>query len=290
MATVAILGCGYVGRALGRELVDGGHEVAGICRSDAGLDAVEAAGLRPVSGDVTDPDSLADVPDADALVFASSSGGGGAEAARAVYVEGLRTAIDAFAGREDPPDRLLYTSSTGVYGDHGGDWVDEGSELRAGTSKTEALVEAEVAARSAADAGMTPVVARLAGIYGPDRYRLERYLEGPVRPGWLNQVHVADVAGALRFLLEHEAPPETVLVADDEPAWRPDFAAWLAEACGREPPALADAEGRSTERRRRGEKRCSNDRLRGLGYELRYPTYREGYRAAVEHDENEGAG
>ena len=281
MGTVAILGCGYVGRALGRQLIEGGHDAIGVSRSDEGLEQAETAGLEPVRGDVTDAESLSTVPDADALVFAASSGGGGADAARRVYVDGLRTVIEAFGDRDERPARLVYTSSTGVYGDHGGDWVDEGSPLRAGTAKTEVLVEAERGARLASSAGIEPVVARLAGVYGPGRYRLGRYLDGPVREGWLNQVHVEDVAGALGFLLELDEPPGTVLVSDDEPAWRPDFAAWLAEACGREPPAVAEADGARAERRRRGQKRCSNARLRGLGYELRYPTYREGYRDAV---------
>ena len=282
MATVAILGCGYVGRALGRELLERGHDAVGVCRSDGGLDRASAAGLRPVRADVTEPASLAAVPDADALVFAASSGGGDAAAARAVYVEGLRSVVDAFGGRDDPPGRLVYTSSTGVYGDHGGAWVDETTDLRPATAKTAVLVEAEAVARSATEEGLVPVVARLAGVYGPDRYRLDRYLEGPVREGWLNQVHVEDVAGALGLLLDLDAGalPDTLVVADDEPVRRPAFAAWLAEACGREPPPV---EGEAAGRRgRRGEKRCSNARLRALGYELRYPTYREGYREAVE--------
>lgn len=286
MSTVAILGCGYVGRALGRELLEAGHDVVGMCRSAAGVEAVADAGITPVQGDATDRTDLEAIGDVDVVVFAASSGGGDAAAARSVYVAGLGTVIDAFANRADPPERLVYTSSTGVYGEHEGDWVDEDTALRPATQKAAVLVEAEAVARDAGNRGLEPLVARLGGVYGPGRYRLERYLEGQVTEGWLNRMHVEDVAGALRFLLALDAgeAPGTVLLVDDEPAWKPAFAAWLAEQCGREPPetrSLAAAREGGSERRRRGQKRCSNARLRGLGYELRYPTYREGYRAAV---------
>ncbi|WP_419181100.1 SDR family oxidoreductase [Haloarcula litorea] len=287
---VAVLGCGYVGLELARQLGDD-HEVVGVRRSDGGLAAVEDAGAEAVRADVTDADSLAAVPDADWLVFAASSGGRGADAARKVYVEGLETAIDHFWARDDAPDRLVYTSSTGVYGDHGGDWVDEETPLDPRTEKTEVLAEAERIARERpVEHGGHGTVARFAGLYGPDRYRLERYLDGPVTAGYLNMVHRDDAAGAVRFLLEGDHREEVVLVVDDEPVEKWAFADWLAEHCDAPfPPKqtveerLADSELSETAKRRvRTSKRCSNERLRSLGYEFRHPTFRSGYRAAIE--------
>ena len=283
----AVLGCGYVGLALGRLLREAGHDVTGVRRSDAGLRAVEDAGLRAVRADVTDADALADVPDADWLVFAASSGGRSAAAAREVYVDGLETTAEAFAARANPPERLVYTSSTGVYGDHGGDWVDETTALDPATERTRVLVEAEERAR---DAPFDATVARFAGLYGPERYRLDRYLDGPVTEGWLNLVHRADAAGAVAHLLTTDrAREETVLVVDDEPVWRPTFAAWLADECGRDPPAtrtvadrIDDDVSETAARRVRANKRCSNDRLHGYGYEFTHPTFRAGYRDAVD--------
>jgi nucleoside-diphosphate-sugar epimerase len=288
---VAILGCGYVGCALARQLTPD-HEVVGVRRSDEGLAAVESTGAEAVQADLTDPESLEAVPDVDAVVFAASSGGRDAAAARRIYVEGQRAAIEEFAGREAPPDRYVYTSSTGVYGDHGGDWVDEETPLEPMTEKTEVLAAAErVALDEASDAGMDGTVARFAGLYGPDRYRLSRYVEGPVTEGILNMVHRDDAAGAVAHLLEADvARDEVVLVVDDEPVDKWDFADWLADACGEPAPPkrtveerLAEGESSATVRRRlRSQKRCANDRLRELGYEYRYPTFREGYRAAIE--------
>ncbi|EMA36706.1 SDR family oxidoreductase [Halococcus hamelinensis] len=290
MSRVAILGCGYVGLELGRQLAPD-HEVVGVRRSADGCETIERAGFEAVQADVTSRDDLDSVPDVDAVVFAASSGGRGAEAAREVYVEGLRTAIEAFAERDDPPDRLVYTSSTGVYGDHDGERVDEETPIEPTTEKTEVLAEAErVAIEEAGSRGIDGTVARFAGLYGPDRYRLERYLDGPVTEGYLNMVHRDDAAGAVRFLLAADAARgETVLMADDEPADRWAFADWLADECGVERPGKRTTEERLAEddlsaaARRRVEtsKRCSNDKLRELGYEFAFPTYREGYRAAV---------
>jgi len=294
---VAILGCGYVGLELGRQLTDRGHGVVGVRRSDAGIEAIEAAGFDAVRADVTDADDLAAVPNVDAVVFAASSGGRGADAAREVYVEGLRTVIRAFAGRTEPPDRLVYTSSTGVYGDHGGDWVDETTPIDPTTEKTRVLATAERVARDyAAEHGIDGTVVRLAGLYGPDRYRLERFVEGPVTEGYRNVIHRDDAAGVVRFVLERqgertELSSDGVLLAvDDEPVEKWTFADWLAAACGEPPPekrTIAErlAAGDLSEpakRRLRTSKRCSNERVRTLGYEFAFPTFQEGYRAAIE--------
>jgi nucleoside-diphosphate-sugar epimerase len=288
---VAVLGCGYVGLELGRQLAPD-HDVVGVRRSDAGIDAIESAGFEAVRADVTDAEALGTVPDADAVVFAASSGGRGAEAAREVYVDGLETAIEQFCGRADPPDRVVYTSSTGVYGDHDGAWVDEETQIEPTTEKTEVLAEAERIARELpAEYGVDGTVARYAGLYGPERYRLERYVEGPVTEGYLNMVHRDDAAGAVRYLLTEDLARDAVVnVVDDEPVSKWEFADWLAAECGHPAPEkrtiaerlAAEDLSATVERRLRTSKRVSNDRLRSLGYEFAYPTFREGYRAAIE--------
>ncbi|MFC6754140.1 NAD-dependent epimerase/dehydratase family protein [Halorubrum tibetense] len=309
---IVVVGCGYVGLELAEQLVARGHDVTGVRRSDRGLEAVEAVGeavdgsvgdestggtsgaigsIDAVRGDVTEPGTLPALPDADAVVFAASSGGRGADAARAVYVDGLRNVVEEYGSRAAPPGRLVYTSSTGVYGDHGGERVDEGTPIDPTTEKTRVLATAEeVALSEAADHGIDGTVARFAGLYGPDRYRLRRYIDGPVTAGYLNMVHRADAAGAIRHLLETDrARGEPVVVVDDEPVDKHAFADWLADECGVTRPEkrskderIADGDLSAAARRRiRTSKRCSNDRLRALGYEFAYPTYREGYRDAI---------
>lgn len=287
---VAILGCGYVGLELARQLDDRNHEVVGVRRSADGVTAVEETGAKAIRADVTDATTIDSIPDVDALVFSASSGGRGADAARRVYVEGLRTVLESFGARDDSPDRLVYTSSTGVYGDHDGEWVDEETPIEPTTDKTHVLAEAEhVARESATDHGIEGSIVRLAGLYGPDRYRLDRYLEGPVTEGYLNMIHRDDAAGVVRFALE-STDEELLVGVDDEPVDKWTFADWLADECDVErPPKRTRAErldedrlSRAARRRILTSKRCSNARLRRLGYEFRYPTYREGYRAAIE--------
>jgi nucleoside-diphosphate-sugar epimerase len=287
---VVILGCGYVGLELGRQL---DCEVVGVRRSAAGIDAIESAGFTGVQADVTDADELTAVPDADVVVFAASSGGRGADAAREIYVEGQRTALEQFSQREHPPDRYIYTSSTGVYGDHGGDWVDEETPLEPTTAKTRVLVEAErVALAGARERGIDGTITRLAGLYGPDRLRIERYIEGPVTEGYLNLTHRDDAAGAIAYVIETDcARDEVVLVVDDEPVSKWELADWLAAQVGEPEPPKRTIEERLTDddlpemvrRRLRTSKRCRNDKLHQLGYELSSPTFREGYRQAIEN-------
>lgn len=266
------------------------HDVIGVRRSERGIEAIEATGARAIRADVTDPDALASVPDVDALVFSASSGGRDAAAARAVYVDGLETATEQFGKRENPPEQLVYTSSTGVYGDHDGGWVDETTPIEPTTEKTRVLANAERVARErAAERGIEGTVVRFAGLYGPDRYRLDRYLDGPVTEGYLNMIHRDDAAGIVGFALT-EGTPDTLLAVDDEPVDKWEFAAWLADQCGVEQPSTRTKDERleagdlSTPAKRRilTSKRCSNDRVRELGYEFAYPTYREGYQDAIE--------
>jgi len=283
---VAILGCGYVGIELGRQLTAAGHDVVGVRRSDAGLDAIEDAGFDAARADLTDATSLSAVPDADWLVYAASAGGRGVDAARTAYVDGLETVVETFDERAAPPDRLVYTSSTGVYGDHDGDWVDESTTPDPATERQRVLLEAERIALAGGEA-VDGTVVRFGGLYGPDRYRLDYYLDGPVTEGYLNSIHRDDAAGTVAHLLETDrGRGEVVLAVDDEPVSKWEFADWLADECGRPHPPKQTVAERAADgdvsRRVRANKRCANDRLHELGYDLRYPTVRDGYRPAID--------
>ena len=288
---VVILGCGYLGLELGKQLESCGNRVVGVRRSDTGLDAIESAGFEAIKADVTDQDSLDSIPDADWVVFAASAPGA-STAARKTYVDGLETAIRAFAGRSNPPSRFVYTSSTGVYGDRDGDWVDESTPLSPTTDRERTLVDAERVALEETNSGVLDrTVVRLAGMYGPGRYGLDRYLTGPVTEGYRNAVHRDDAAGATSFLLNEDlARNDVVLVVDDEPIQKPVFAAWLATECGvPKPPLRSQGDVRADEslsesqrQRLLSDKRCSNRKLRHLGYEFEYPTVRDGYQRAIE--------
>lgn len=283
---VVILGCGYVGTALASTLADAGHDVVGVVRSEASIAELSAAGIEAVQADLTDPAAVDALPDADALVFAASAGRGNVAQARALYIDGVGNVISAYRDRDNPPERLLFTSSTGVYGNHDGDWVDESTPVSPESPKAKVIAEAEELVHGSPFAS---TVARFAGLYGPDRYRLSSYLDS-VTDGWRNSTHRDDAAGALAWFLTADcARNETVLVTDGEPVRRWAFGDWLAAKCGEPEPTKRTVEERiaaedlspEAVRRLTSEKRCRNDRLIELGYDLYYENIYEGYADAI---------
>lgn len=236
-----IIGCGYVGRVLGSILLAGGHDVTGVARSDSSLTAIRRRGITPREADVTTPETIDALPDADWVIVAVSSGGGDAAAAQAVFQEGLATVIDSYADRGDPPDRIIYTSSSSVYGDRGGRWVDETDAPDPQTSKTTILARAEeVAVEQSGVSGIDGTVCRFAGLYGPDRYRLDRYLDETVTTGYLNLVHRVDAAGAIAHLLRAgRGRGEVINIVDDAPTDRYHLAFTLAQMAGVAPRIVA---------------------------------------------------
>ncbi len=285
---IAILGCGYVGLELARQL-RGEYRVVGVRRSDSGLARIREAGVDAVRADVTDPDDMAALPEADVVVYAASASGG--EDARTIYHTALEQTIEAYAARAHSPDRFVYTSSTGVYGDADGAWVDETTTIYPDTERQQILLDAEeLVLERAPEHGIDGTVVRFGGLYGPDRYRLDRYLDGPVTEGYLNLVHRDDAAGAVGFLVDTEAARNDIVNAvDTEPLEKWAFADWLAAECGVDSPPKETVEERLTEdvspaaeHRIRANKRCSSEKLRELGYAFAYPTAHAGYRPAIE--------
>lgn len=272
---ILIAGCGYVGRALGARLAAAGAEVWGLRRS-AVADA--QGGIRPIAADLTDPSALFDLPgDLDAVVYAASAGGSTPEAYEAAYLRGLDNLLGVVT-----PRRLIFVSSTAVYGDRQGAWTDEESPTAPDHFSGRILLEAE---RIALCGPWPAVVLRLGGIYGPGRERLIREVaEGratrPAEPLFTNRIHRDDAAGAIAHLLALDRPEAVYLGVDSEPVDLGAIYAWIAARLGRpEPePASAHGEGRPT----RGSKRCSNARLLASGYRFAFPTFREGYGELVD--------
>ncbi len=275
MKRFLIAGCGYVGRALGVRLAGEGAEIWGLRRS---TQATELEGIRPIAADLTDPATLRDLPgDLDAVVYAASAGGSTPEAYEAAYLRGLENLLAEVA-----PRRLVFVSSTAVYGDRRGAWTDEGSPTTPEHFSGRILLEAE---RLALKGPAQAVVLRLGGIYGPGRERLIRDVaEGraarPAEPVFTNRIHRDDAAGVIAHLLTLDRPEPVYLGVDSEPADLGAIYAWIAARLGRPepPPATAPGEGRLA----RGSKRCVNARLIAAGYRFAYPTFREGYGELVD--------
>ena len=271
---ILIAGCGDVGNALATRLLADGCEVWGVRRRIEAL----AEGVRPWRIDLTKPGSFQVPPAAfDYVFYTASADRRDEDDYRSVYVDGLRDLLGALRTADCPLRRVFFTSSTAVYGQSDGAWVDEDSATKPPQFNGRVLLEAEAIVRDAPETGIN---VRLSGIYGPGRTRLVRKVwegEATATGSWTNRIHVDDCAGALRHLMRLENPEALYLGSDDEPVTTADVVTWLSAELGVPVPPAAQTE--QTERRN---KRCLNARLRGTGYRFEHPTFREGYRPIVQ--------
>jgi nucleoside-diphosphate-sugar epimerase len=276
MANVLIAGCGYVGTALGLELLAAGDRVWGLRRTASHL----PAGFQAIGADLSSPSALEGLPRGiDYIVYCASADDSSDAAYVKAYVTGLQRLLDTLD--RSNVRRVFFTSSTAVYAQADGQWVDEASETKPTYFSGVRLLEAEAVLRTC---GLASTVLRCAGIYGPGRTRLiDSVRQGTAKASerFTNRIHRDDVAGAIAYLLRCEQVPELLLLTDDEPAAERAVLDYLARCLGvpappSAPPPAAPASPLGTALRG-GSKRCRNAGLRATGYVLRYPSYREGY-------------
>jgi nucleoside-diphosphate-sugar epimerase len=280
MTNILIAGCGYVGSALARVRVERGDNVFGLRRTPIDL----PSGVVAIAADLAVPRSLADLPGRlDVVIYAASPGGRDDAYYRTAYVEGLRNLLAALSAQDQHPRRIVFVSSTGVYGQTRGEWVDETSPTEPTHFSGRRLLEAEALLRASAHPS---VVLRLGGIYGPRRTRLiEDVRQGRAAiarggPHYTNRIHRDDCVGALDHLIELADPAPCYLGVDSDPEEEAVVLRWLAGVLGASPPREASRdEPRGA--RRSGSKRCRNALLVSSGYSFKYPSYREGYIAVL---------
>lgn len=270
-----VFGHGYTAGFLAPELIARGWAVAGTTRSRA--DALRAMGVMPLTWD----DARGEIGRADAVLVSVAPGE--ADPVLADFRDDLAQARLHWLG---------YLSSTNVYGDRGGDWVDEDTPLAPSTLRGRQRAAAEAEWRDfAATTGLPLHIFRLAGIYGPGRGPFEKLRRGSARriikPGQVfSRTHVEDIAQVLLASLTAPAPGAVYNVCDDDPAPPEDVIEHAAHLLGVPvPPAedFASAEQSPMARSFYAEsKRVRNDRIkRDLGVALRYPDYRAGLAALL---------
>lgn len=293
---VLIVGCGYVGLPFGAELAKLGHEVHGLRRTAEGAAELEAAGIKPLTGDITKPDDLAVLPGPyDWVVNLVSSSKGGPEIYQQVYVDGMRNLIAWLRGQATPLKKFVYTSSTSVYGQADGSAVKETSPTEPKSPTSQLLVEAEKVLIEAAQQGFPGVVLRVAGIYGPDRGHLfQKFCRNEARIEGdglriINMIHRTDVVGCIVAALKSGRSGEVYNVVDDEPVTQTNFYRWLAETLGKAMPPHATDDELSTRKRGETSKKVQNRRLKvELGYQFKFPTFRQGYTTEIKRLEDCG--
>lgn len=277
--TVLIAGCGDVGCRLAEQMLAKGWQVYGLRRNISRL----PAGVIGVAGDLFSEDCPPTWPvgAVDYLVYCAAATDHDEAGYRAAYVDGLRHVLGWLEDYGQAPERLLFVSSSSVYEQKDGSWIDETSPAQPSAYSGRIMREAE---QVALDSGIPASVVRLTGIYGPGREWLLTQVRRGYRvavdpPLYGNRIHADDAAGLLAFLLNADrqgvALQDCYIGVDDAPAPLAEVVAWLREYLG----VTEWAEDASV--RRTGSKRCSNARIKALGWQPRYSSFREGYAAIL---------
>ncbi len=279
-------GFGFTARALAQCLPRAQWRISGTSRSEAGCDAIRASGHEALlfNDEVSlDPHKLQDVTH----IVVSAPPGKPGDPVLAAHATDLAACASRISW-------MAYLSTTGVYGDRAGGWVDEASPLEPSTARGQGRLAAETGwLKLWREHGLPVHLFRLAGIYGPGRNQIEALRNGTakriIKPAQVfSRIHVDDIVGILRASMDRPTPGAAYNVCDDEPASPQDVVAYAAELLGVEPPpevAFEDADLSPMARSFYAEsKRVSNAKVKDqLEYAFRYPTYREGLRALAHH-------
>lgn len=277
------LGYGYAARAVARRLAADGWRIAATARTPEQRAALEREGAEAVgwTDGKLDP---AGFDGANAVLISTPPGPGGCPA--------FAAAAGPLAARAGKIGWIGYLSSNGVYGDHGGAWVDEKSGLLGTTERARARIAAEAQwAAHAVEWALPLAMFRLPGIYGPGRSAIDAVRAGRaqriVKEGQVfNRMHVDDIAAALAASVTNPQAGDLFNLADDEPAPPQEVVEYACSLLGVAPPPLIPIEqARLSEMAASfyaDNKRVRNDRMKALpGYSLLYSTYREGLTAIL---------
>ncbi|GAB3110012.1 SDR family oxidoreductase [Aestuariicella hydrocarbonica] len=290
--SVTLLGCGDIGERLAAQL-PANYTVVGLRRSPC-----QSSRIDYRQADSSDLDSLQQaLPEhSEIIVITLTPSAYSDEGYRQAYVCAVDNLIRALDNKT-PPRLILFVSSTSVYGQSSGEWVDEHSATHPQGYAGARLLEAE---QRLQDSPYNTCVVRFSGIYGPGRHRLIQQVrdgkgapavtgetpcdatagEGDAsgRPLFSNRIHVDDCAGVLAHLIQLPGTAPLYLASDCEPSALGEVKQWLATQMGYGPSHLQPGPEASS----RASKRCRNQRLLDSGYRFRYPTYQEGYRQVLE--------
>lgn len=279
-----IFGCGYLGRRVARCWISAGHAVAAITRSEIRALDLARDSITPIVADVTQFRELPLVDHLDVVLFAVGFDRTNHQSFEEVYVDGFSKVLGSLA--KSPPKRLVYISSTGVYGNSLGDWVTEDSTCQPEREGGQACLAAEKLL-DVEPWRERSLILRLAGIYGPGRLpNQQALLEGkPIaasQSGYLNLIHVDDAAAAVDLAIQKGRPPRTYNVSDGAPVNRGDYYREVAMQIGASEPRFDLSVPNVRTSRASADKRVSNARIVSeLGFVPSHKNYQEGIAASL---------
>lgn len=283
-----IFGCGYLGLRVAKRWIESGDSVFAITRNPERAPELERLGLRPIVADITNSNSLSELPIVDTVLFAVGMDRSKYSDIRLVYVEGLKHAIDALSkSLSDETGQFIYVSSTGVYGDFGGDWVDENSATQPEREGGQACLEAENVIRASRFQSRSTIL-RFAGIYGEGRVPTGKLIQARQweklsSAGYLNLIHVDDGAAIVETVASANPAGETFLVSDGNPALRRDYYEFIANHFEVDPIPWEQIDNNSNGSRPGSNKRVGNKKLlEHFSITLQFPNYRAGLAQALE--------
>jgi nucleoside-diphosphate-sugar epimerase len=296
-----IVGCGYLGLRVARRWLAVEEPVAAVTRHAARAQEFRAMGILPIIAEVTEPPSLEPLRKllgpGDTLLYAVGYDRHAAKAMDEVYIQGLQNVLAAVSPEIG---RVIYISSTGVYGQVAGETINEDSVTEPAREGGRVCLAAEQALRES-KFGERAVILRLAGIYGPGRVpnRADLVEQKPLPfdpASALNLIHVDDAASIVMAADKSPTTPRTYVVSDGHPVARGDYYAELAQLWNAPPPVFATPgtvdpnSGTTIAPSRRGgaDKRIDTTRLMSeLAPVLSYPDYRAGLRGIIELERSE---
>lgn len=273
------LGFGDLGQRAAGSLINAGYALRVVSRSEKPM----PLGCEQSLCDVSKPDSLAPLFEEywDVIVITMSPSDRSRDGYRSTYFNVVQSCLSCLQAQPVLPKALIYISSTSVYGEGHGEIVNESTEAKPVSETAQVLLETENLLRGSP---LRHCILRLSGIYGPDRFRLlqQVYDGNPGDNGYTNRIHAEDAASVIVFLiaraLEDRPLPELLLGSDNQPVRSDELRYWLAAEMG-----LAEGHlNKDIARLRASTNRIiDNRKLRELGYEFQYPTYKQGFEDIV---------
>lgn len=282
-----VLGCGYLGLRVARLWKSKGDDVYAVTRSKINAEKFEKVGIIPVIADITESHTVKELPKADTILISVGMDRKKYDSVHDVYVNGLKNVL---SGIKAPPSQLIYVSSTGVYGNFDGAWIDENSPTNPLRDGGKACLAAEEVLRDCRFATKSCIL-RFAGIYGPQRVPTKTLIQSQQwkkisSDGYLNLVHVDDGVRIIEKVAEQAVVQETFNVSDGNPPKRKDYYRFIAEQLGLSEIPWEETETLDRKARSGSNKRVSNKKLIAqFGNIFLYENFRTGLRQALAVDE-----